>query len=101
MGLSYCTYTRKTIVYTDISGTHSFHIKGEVQNTIMLSGSHYTYCYSLEEDIAASKRRDFCVDSVWTCSKGVKNDFIYICEQNNIPFDTVSQAFEVLDGHYY
>jgi len=96
MGYSYCTYTMTRIRY----GTNEikeYSIKGEVFQTIVLEGDDY----SLEDDIAAYKNKTFCKDGVWVCSGGVKRDYEYICQQQNIPFNTVLDVTISLDGHYY
>ena len=115
MGYSYCTYTMTTIRY----GTNEikeYSIKGEVFNTLVLDRWNIGRSlqrasempvglegddYSLEDDLAAYRNKTFCKDGVWVCSGGVKRDYEYICQQQNIPFNTVLDVTMTLGGHYY
>ena len=96
MGYCYCTYTLTTIRYQDTE-IKEYSIKGETYNTIAIEGDEYT----LENDIAAYKNKTFCKDGVWSCSGGVKRDYEYICQRQNIPFNTVLDVTMTLGGHYY
>lgn len=95
MGYCYCTYTLTTIRYQETE-IKEYVIKGEVFNTLVLKGDDY----SLEDDLAAYKNKIFCKDGVWVCSGGVKRDYEYICQQQNIPFSTVLDVTMSLGGHY-
>jgi hypothetical protein len=96
MGYSYCTYTL-TIIRYGTNEIKEYSIKGDVYKTICLEGDDY----SLEEDIAKYKNKTFCKDGVWSCSGGVKRDYEYICQKQNIPFNTVLDVTMSLSGEYY
>ena len=97
MGYSYCTYTITTIRYQENNNFKTFSIEGEANRTMVLQGDDY----SLEDDIASYKNKTFCKDGVWSCSGGVKRDYEYICQQQNIPFNTVLDVTMTVGGQYY